>query len=217
MDNKQAIEHFTKIYHSNYWHGIDSRSGTGSDLVTTSVLRPHLVALINTLGIKSMIDAPCGDFFWMKEIIDQFEIDEYLGIDIVKEMIDAVKVEYESVTKKPKRVFKVLNVIEDILPKTDVIFSRDCLVHFSYETARKILKNFVASGSEYVLMTTFLSDERAYPDILDGQWRAINFQLKPFNLPEPERLVIEGCIEDSNRWTDKSLGLWKLADLKGIL
>ena len=217
MDKNKIVEHFTNIYHTNYWHGIDSRSGTGSDLITTASLRPHLVTLLNSLEIDSMIDAPCGDFFWMKEIIDQFELRAYLGVDIVEEMVEALRKEYEKPDLAPQRSFKTLNIVDDILPKADLIFSRDGLVHFSYDTVRQILKNFVDSGAEYVLMTTFLSDTRPYFDILDGQWRAINFQLKPFNFPEPERIIIEGCLEDHYRWTDKALGLWRLSTLEGLL
>lgn len=217
MDKNEIVDHFTKIYKTNYWHGVESRSGTGSDLVATATLSPHLVDLVNSLEIKTMVDAPCGDFFWMKEIINQFNLEQYIGLDVVEEMVVGVKEKYENLTVTPKRSFGMIDVVHDILPKVDIIFSRDCLVHFSYATARQILKNFVESGSTYVLMTTFLSEDRAYPDILDGQWRAINFQIKPFNLPEPERIIIEGCMEDHYRWTDKSLGLWRLETLKGIL
>ena len=217
MDKEQIVAHFTNIYHSNYWNGLESKSGTGSDIATTATLRPHLVNLLNDMEFKTMVDAPCGDFFWMKEIIEELEIEEYHGYDIVEEMISAVRDTYGETEKGPKRSFETLNVVEEILPKVDVIFSRDCLVHFSYATARKILQNYIESGSEYILMTTFLRDDRAYSDISDGQWHPINFQMEPFNLPEPERLIIEGCIEDRYRWTDKALGLWKLDNLKGIV
>jgi len=204
-------EHFTKIYHTNYWNGKNSKSGTGSDLETTEIMRIQLISLINSLGIKNMIDAPCGDFYWMKEIINELDIIEYIGMDIVKEMIDK-NIKHYGGNKKVS--FGQIDVVNQILPKTDLIFSRDCLVHFSYDTAKKILRNFIESGSEYVLMTTFMSDKRQYPDILDGQWRAINFLGDPLRLPSPKKIILEGCIEDKYRWTDKSLALWKLSELK---
>lgn len=207
-------KHFTEIYKSNAWHGVESKSGTGSDLSTTDVMRPQLAALINGMKIKTMIDAPCGDFFWMKYIIKDLNVATYLGVDIVEDMI-AKNIELYGGTAKV--TFKKVDVVTEVLPKTQLIFSRDCLVHFSFNTARKILRNFIESGCEYILMTTFMRDDRAYPDIEDGQWRAINFQLPPFRLPEPERIIIEGCIEDHYRWTDKSLGLWKTSDLLEIV
>jgi SAM-dependent methyltransferase len=207
---EQLEKHFTDIYHSNAWHGQQSKSGTGSDLENTKIMRPQLVELINNLGIKTMIDAPCGDFNWMKEIINDLKIDKYVGADIVEEMVLKNKEKYEN---NGRVTFVKANVVEEILPKYDLIFSRDCLVHFSYETAKRIIRNFVASGSTYLLMTTFLRTDRKYFDILDGQWRAINFQLPPLSLPAPEKFFIEGCVEDHCRWTDKTLGLWKLCDL----
>ena len=217
MDKEKIVDHFTKIYKTNYWNGIESKSGTGSDLIATATLIPHLIDLINNLEVKTMIDAPCGDFHWMKEVVDHLNVEEYFGMDVVPEMVAGLVEKYTNLESTPKRTFSQIDVVHDILPKCGVIFSRDCLVHFSYETAKQIMRNFIASGSEYVLMTTFLSEDRPYGDILDGQWRAINFQLKPFNFPEPERVIIEGCMEDHYRWTDKSLGLWKLDTLKGFL
>lgn len=205
-------EHFTKIYETNYWNGIHSKSGTGSDIETTKVMRPQFVELINRRGFKSMIDAPCGDFFWMKETIQHLLLDKYTGLDIVKEMVDKNNEVYGD---GDKIQFGYVDVVNEILPKVDLIFSRDCLVHFSYETVKIILQNYIDSGSEYLLMTTFMSDQRQYSDILDGQWRAINFLGAPMNLPKPEEIIFEGCIEDKYRWTDKCLALWKLSDLKG--
>jgi len=205
-------EHFTNIYKTNYWNGINSKSGTGSDLHTTRIMRPQLIEMINRRKFKTMVDAPCGDFFWMKDTIKYLEIDKYIGVDIVKEMIDKNNEQYsiDSIIS-----FQHGDVVNQALPKVDLIFSRDCLVHFSYETAKKILRNYIDSGSEYLLMTTFMSDQRQYGDILDGQWRAINFLKQPMNLPKPEEILLEGCVEDHYRWTDKSLALWKLSDLKG--
>ena len=171
-----------------------------------------MVSLINSMEIRTLIDAPCGDFFWMKEIIKDLGVSRYLGFDIVEDMIAK---NTELYGDSARLSFKKMDITKDILPKAQMIFSRDCLVHFSYATARQILRNFVESGCEYILMTTFMRSDRNYPDISDGQWRAINFQIPPMSLPEPERIIIEGCIEDKYRWTDKCLGLWKTSDLKG--
>lgn len=210
MDNLE--KHFTDIYYSNAWHGKNSKSGTGSDLDTTDILRPQMVSLINGMGIRTIIDAPCGDFFWMKEIINDLNISRYTGVDIVEDMISK---NIELYGGSARVEFRKMDITKEILPKAQLIFSRDCLVHFSYETAKVILRNFIASGCEYILMTTFMRSDRNYPDIVDGQWRAINFQIPPMSLPEPERIIIEGCIEDKYRWTDKCLGLWRTSELKG--
>jgi len=217
MDKEKIVEHFTDIYRKNKWHGVESKSGTGSGVSATATLAPHLILLVNELEIKRFVDIPCGDFFWMKDAVDKMEIEEYIGYDIVEEMIEKVKLEYEDPEAIPSRTFGLLNAVYDTVPKADMIFCRDCLVHFSFKTATEILKKFIESGSTYILMTTFLNEYRPPTDIPDGAWRSINFQQPPFNFPEPERIIVEGCIEDNYKWTDKSLGLWRLETLKGYL
>jgi hypothetical protein len=206
-------DHFTNIYKNNEWHGQKSRSGTGSDLDNTAVMRPQLVELINSLNIKTMIDAPCGDFNWMQYIIKDLKISNYYGFDIVQDLIGVNKLLHETDNRK----FNHLNIIEEILPTVDLIFSRDCLVHFSYKTVKRILENFIESKSKYLLTTTFTRIGRNYFDILDGQWRAINFQLPPFNFPPPLNIICEEAKEDNNNWRDKSLGLWEINTIKDSL
>jgi hypothetical protein len=65
---KQPLD-FIDIYHQNIFGGIESRSGNGSTLVQTAVIRDEIPLLFKELNIKSVLDAPCGDFNWMKEIM----------------------------------------------------------------------------------------------------------------------------------------------------
>jgi len=215
-------KYFTNIYEQNTWNGKESRSGTGSDLVNTAALRPLLVEFINSLAgtsqeINSMLDLPCGDFNWMKEIIGQLKIKEYLGGDIIPTMLKDNEVRYGgmSIVTTPK--FAYINMLEDVPPKVDLILCRDGLVHLSYKSVIKVLKNFIASGSTFLLMTAFTDKKRSYPDINDGEWRPINFQLPPFNFPAPRTTLLEQCTEGSNLFLDKSLSLWTLNDIKQAL
>jgi hypothetical protein len=88
--------------------------------------------------------------------------------------------------------------------------SRDCLVHFSNADIIRALRNFKASGAKYLLMTTF-TNKRVNTDVMNGDWRPLNFQLEPFNLPVPLVLINEKCTEGGGTYSDKSLGLWSLA------
>lgn len=213
-----AIEkYFTSIYEKNTWSGKESRSGTGSDLINTAVMRPLLVDLINSLNVESMLDLPCGDFNWMKEIIGELQIKEYLGGDIIPVMLKENELKYSGMPIVAAPRFAYLNMIEDVPPKVDLIFCRDGLVHLSFKNVIKALKNFVASGSTYLITTTFTDKSRHYPDIDDGGWHPINFQLPPFNFPPPYNIIVEKCTECNGIYTDKSLALWKLSELKEIL
>ena len=36
---------------------------------------------------------------------------------------------------------------------------------------------------------------------------------KMFNLPTPEGVLVEGCLESEGAYADKALGLWRIANL----
>lgn len=203
--DKSAEQIFQDIYLSNYWGGSDSQSGTGSDSVQTAEIQRRLPELLKDLRIATMLDIPCGDWHWMKWVA--FDVD-YIGADIVPEIIKRNQELYGN----DQRRFTTLDLIGDELPKVDLIFSRDVLVHLSFEDIFSALRNIKRSGSEYLLTTTFTGRDSNI-DIPTGQWRPLNLQKAPFNLPEPIMIIIEKCTEGNGSWGDKSLGLWKVSDI----
>lgn len=207
---KSTEEIFTDIYTNNAWHGKDSSSGTGSDLHQTRVIAEELPGLITDLGVSTMLDIPCGDFHWMKRV-DLSHI-EYIGADIVNELIRINNNQFG----KDCVCFQKLNLIEDRLPQVDMIFCRDCLVHFSYTDIFRALKNMCKNHAEYILTTTF-TEKRQNFDIETGRWRPLNLELAPFMLPPPLKIIEEGCTEDEGAYTDKALGLWRSADIQKSL
>ena len=76
---------FARAHLANYWGNSELHSGPGSDLKQTAVIRVEIPKLIETLGVTSMLDIPCGDFFWMREC--NIAIETYIGADIVPSMI----------------------------------------------------------------------------------------------------------------------------------
>ena len=73
---------FTNIYFKNKWGDNNSFSGSGSNLEQTSVILDELPKIIRKYKISSILDLPCGDFYWMKEF--DFKEINYIGSDIVK-------------------------------------------------------------------------------------------------------------------------------------
>jgi hypothetical protein len=194
-------ETFTRIKNKNLWGSRESVSGPGSDIEQTKTLVMELPELFKSNGIKTILDIPCGDFNWMRKV-DLSAID-YIGADIVDELISENTKKYNSCNKK----FVSLNIITDVLPKQDLIFTRDCFVHLSYNDIKKAVKNIKTSGCKYLFTTTFINHHNNH-DIVTGGWRPINLQDEPFNFPEPEYILIENCTEDDGKYKDKSLGLW---------
>ncbi len=196
---------FTEIYKKNIFGSSESHSGEGSTLQQTDVIREEIPKILEQYKIQSFLDIPCGDMNWMK-LVDLGKT-HYIGADIVQEIVDKNKSLYQN----ENRSFELLNLISSQLPKVDLIFCRDCLVHMNYQDALAALQNMKRSGSKYLLTTTFT--DRSKNENLYGIWRPINLQQAPFSLPKPIVLINENCTEANRQFTDKSLALWRLDDL----
>ncbi len=203
---KPMQSRFSEIYRTNHWLGKQSVSGAGSDLPQTKEVRDQLPDLMRKLNVTSLLDAPCGDFHWMKEI--SHHIYRYIGVDIVPELIEENTMKFGSELCQ----FFHKDMTRDSIPKVDVILCRDGLVHLSYKDINAALNNFKLSGSTWLLTTTFVShDENVH--IATGRWRPLNLQRPPVNFPEPVELIKENCSAGNGQYIDKCLGLWKLSDL----
>lgn len=204
---KNLKKKFSQIYLQNTFGGKESLSGGGSSLEQTKEIRLRLPELIKEFGIESLVDAPCGDWYWMRDT--NLGVSEYYGVDIVDALISKNQAEYGTSSIK----FVCLNLTEDSLPKADIIFCRDCLVHLQYSDIKKVLQNFKRSGAKYLLTTTF-TERKENVDLLGNDiWRTLNLQLSPFNFPPPLKLINEKCTEYNGDYDDKHLGLWLLADI----
>lgn len=210
LKSKDKERVFTAIYRAKKWGGKDSVSGPGSDVHQTRAIINELPALLNDFNISTMLDIPCGDFHWMKNV--NLNNIGYTGADVVKEMILKNREEYT----RDGVYFLHLNLIKDRLPKVDLVFCRDCLVHFSFADIFLALNNVCDSQSKYFLTTTFL-DRKDNHDITTGQWQALNLELFPFVFPKPLLIIMEGCTEGDGAYEDKALGLWKIADIRESL
>lgn len=190
---------FKQIYKRNFWDGDESISGKGSSMQETEKIRSSLKKIISSYNIKSIADAPCGDFYWMRHV-DLTGI-RYTGYDIVKEIIEKDVEKYGSKTVR----FEMLDIVTTPVVRSDLIICRDGLVHLSNDHVLSALESFKKSGSKYLLTTTF-PNVKKNEDIPDGMWRRINLEIPPFSLGKPLLLLNEGSEEDKN----KSIGLWAL-------
>lgn len=197
---------FRVIYHKNMW-GREIKSGGGSSLDQTVTLRQALPGLVRRIGAHTVLDAACGDYHWMKTVA--LDINRYIGIDIVPELVDQNCKEYGG----EKITFLNADITRDRLPQADLIICRDVLVHLSFDDIGRAIENFRHSNSMFLLTTTYpgISTNR---NILSGMWRPIDLQLPPFNFPPPIELINEGGDLQTDH-SQKSLGLWDLRRLLG--
>ena len=78
------------------WHHpelSESLSGDGSGMTQTKIIRKTIPLIIKKYKIQTIFDAACGDFYWMKFIINN-KI-QYIGTDIVKKLIELNKKKYK--------------------------------------------------------------------------------------------------------------------------
>ncbi len=193
-------EKFTEIYENNLWCSPESVSGGGSEMQNTKVIRKELPVLIQKFNIESILDIPCGDYNWIKNV-DLGNV-SYIGADIVEPLVKRNKELYNNID------FRLLDLTKDILPKVDLIFVRDCLGHLSNDNVLLAIKNCKESGSKYLLATSFTKWD-FNPDIEDGGWKCINLMISPFNL-NPIYLINEDCQEGFPHYNDKCMILFQL-------
>jgi SAM-dependent methyltransferase len=195
---------FTEIASANSWGSSESVSGPGSTLDATTSLRNGLEEYLPRLGIRSIVDAPCGDLNWIRHL--NYRFDRYIGIDIVPSVIESLR----KTTAPGGYHFQVGNIVTDILPAADALLCRDCLVHLPFETTHSALRLWRLAGFRYIMATTFTRHE-ANKDIRPGDWRPLNLQAAPFNLPAPAVLIPDND-GLGPPFDDKALGIWLMGE-----
>lgn len=196
---------FRRIYRRNALGDGESKSGPGSSVFRTRLLRPQITQLVADLGVRSLLDIPCGDFNWMR--LTELPGVDYVGADIVAELVERNQSRHGG----PGRRFVQLDMRRDPLPRADLVLCRDGLVHLSFADIARALQQIRQSGSTYLLATTFTAHP-SNSDISAGSWRPLNLEIPPFDFPAPQSILPDGPRPDGS-YPDKALALYRIADL----
>ncbi len=202
LKRRTAADIFSDIYQRRGWGQHESASGAGSTLAFTDQVRRQLPDLLQRLGVRRLLDAPCGDFHWMRHV--QLNLDEYIGGDIVPALIEQLQREHAASGKR----FVQLDLIRDPLPNVDAFFCRDCLIHLSHADCLAVLNNFRRSQISWLITSTAPAITFNEP-IATGEFRRVNLCLPPFNLPPPMELLDDGTTDSTSRM----LGVWRREQL----
>lgn len=194
---------FTHNYENKTWGNEESRSGAGSSKEYTQNIRNKLPELISELNISTILDSPCGDYYWFK-LIKWYGSINYIGGDIVKPMIIKNKAQFGSENID----FIDLDIINNTLPDADIWLCRDCFLHLSNHDIFLTMNNFFRSNIEYILLSNYPSCKKNR-NTPTGSGRFYNLLLPPFNFPEP-LLTIDDWIEG---FPVRNLSLWRRNDL----
>jgi hypothetical protein len=182
-------DRFESIYAQRFWSSEESISGTGSTENFTQNLRSWLPEIVARHNITSIVDAPCGDFNWMRLTLPKMDV-IYTGMDIVDALIAENNEKYAG-----ERInFAVADICGDPLPSCDLLIVRDCLFHLSFRDIDRFMKNIATLDYRYLLTTTHLvGEEHRNSDIATGDFRLINLMASPFDFPQS---LITDRVED---------------------
>jgi SAM-dependent methyltransferase len=208
------------VFETKTWagkEGKDPRSGPGSDLESTARLRAALPGVFKRFKVKTFVDAPCGDWFWMQHV--NLKGIKYIGGDISKDLLDDVAKEFT----KPGVRFMHLDITSDPLPDSDMLMCRDCLFHLKFWLKWKFFENFAASKTKYLMMTMHHVPENQMV-MANGGFRRFNPMMAPFNFPAPLEIITETAdtlsddILRAETVNDhRSLGIWSHAQVVEVL
>jgi len=180
-----------------------SSSGAGSDLgKATEISLKIITDTIQKYDIKSMVDIPCGDLNWMMDSYLTDSLPFYLGMDIVKDVIDVNQKRFAHHNNKH---FQFWDAAECEIPKFinhddmstneketaevakpfDLIHVRDVVQHLPLDKGVGLFCNVFKSGAKYLITTTYPS-VTINENIDSGAWYKNNLKLSPFSFPDGE-------------------------------
>ena len=184
---KKAME---QVYEMKLWGNNTSRFYSGEGSHQPEIIKPYLNAVIKFLtSFKkpiSVCDLGCGDFNIGKELVKYTQ--QYVAIDIVKDLIEYNKVKFTAENLK----FSCLDIAKDTFPNVDCVILRQVLQHLSNLEVQSIVEKL--KDFKYVILTEHIPNGAFIPnkDIISGQGirlkkqSGINLLLPPFNLKVKE-------------------------------
>ena len=185
-------------------------SGKGSTLENTERLRAALPDIFKRYEIKTFVDAPCGDWFWMQRV--NLEKITYIGADISSQIVEANKQYYPD----PNRSFLHMDITSDPLPEGDLFLCRDCMFHLKTWLRWAFFRNFANSGNKY-LLTTVVQTSQNRNLRNNAKFAAFNPMLEPYNFPQPIEIIpetadvlsIDDMATENTGYRHRASFLWK--------
>lgn len=198
-----ARQAFNFAYSSEQWGTAGAGSGSGSTLDFTRPTRRVLLPLLQKLGAKSMIDAPCGGMLWMapflrEDVAPAIPGFRYLGVDVVDTIMAANK---EKFAAEKTWSFDRVDLSTTVLPNGyDVLFSRDAFQHMPMEAVVKILRMMSKSDAKWLIAGSY-DKGKNHRTTWGGPWYSVDLRKPPFNLDGNAEMIpeSEGRLSSRNR------------------
>lgn len=202
--NNQLQKLFTKFYNKNTVPGDQDRGA--SSVQGTGHVRQQLVQLAEKYHLTSMFDAGCNDGTWASRLAPEIK---YQGGDISLGMVS------EAWSKFPHLDISVHDATTDRFPAVDLLFVRDVAIHLNNGDKKRLLINWLDSEIPWLLITHNLDHNINVDfDYVENHFpfAPVNWQLPPWNFPEPMDKILEGNSENG-----RCMALWHRVQLVRII
>lgn len=194
----RAWEEVNELFEVSRLVESETPNGPGSTTLLTEGIRAWLPEVFKGYGVQTVLDAPCGDWNWMR-LVDLNGIN-YIGWDAVAALVEKCARRVIDDCTHANAAFEVVNLLTvPQVPQVDLILSRDFLAHLPNEAVLKVLEKFKASGSRYLLTSHYPDADNDFVyNPQDFHWigyaeRPINLEKEPFNLGQK----LEACPEQA--------------------
>lgn len=191
---RRMEEYYTGI------HRMASADAIAAAAKSAEAVAAGLGPILEFLGIANLIDAGCGRGDWIAPLLPRLNL--YLGFDINDNLIEAARKRHSG---HPNVHCAVADITADALPRGDAILCRDVLPYMPLPLVSETLGRFKASGTRYLIATTF--DYGLNQMVRIGGRQPIDLTAAPFELPRPAISIPDPSQER------KSLAVWRIADL----
>lgn len=156
MPPRKAAEDWIKFQRKNY---PQEMCGPGSNYKNTRNIVAQLPEIINELELELVIDAGCGQFTWMKEVLEQTEI-RYIGLDVDDTLLNANRAASEALGHRATFIKAGIQDLPKSLPEgypalKTAIMARDVLIHDLPENIPPLVESW--RGYAKYLLTTHIS------------------------------------------------------------
>ena len=170
---------FASIYKDNIW---GNGSGMGSSPEATARYRLFLSKFLRDHNIKSVLDYGCGDWQFSK-LIDWTGID-YLGMDVVPEVIEKNQAKYSKVNVRFECVTSAT-----VLPQVDLILCKEVFQHLPIATNQDLLRKFRQASKMMLITNDNGTHAECNKDVSIGGWSPIKLEAVPYSLNAFEELT----------------------------
>jgi len=178
-----ALKHraaFARIYEANEW---GDGSGPGSRRASTKPYRQVLERILFNRRIRRVVDLGCGD--WRFSRLVNWSGIEYLGIDVVPQVIKSDLAQYSSHNVH----FRCADFRSRPLPDAELYILKDVLQHWPTGQILSFLKR-MAGKQMLITNTVWHGALPVNTDISAGEYRPLDLLGHPFHLRNA-KIVLE--------------------------